>query len=133
MSNVLFGLNIAQIVNDSIASAGGVLPAVLIKRQNTTRAPANVTGGRNPTSTRHSCQGFLDNKASNRQGGSLSTTSTGSSRTVAAILGASLPAGIVPEHDDQIEIEGRTYTITGTPERDPAAALYECELAGGLG
>lgn len=125
MSNVLFGLNIAQIVNDSIAGAGGVLTGTLIKVTTGTRTPGNLAGGTNNTETPYSFQGFIDNRSEVRRNGSL--VSQGGQ--FVSILGASLPAGIEPETNDVIEIENTRFEVIGVPERDPAAALYECLVA----
>lgn len=122
MSNVLFGLNIAQLVADGISSAGGVLTGVLIKRTSTGRTPGNLTGGRNPTDASHSFQGFVENRNEVRSGGTL----VSAAGQFVSILGATLPSGITPESGDQIEIEGTTFNVLGVPGRDPAAAVYEC-------
>ncbi|QNN99839.1 hypothetical protein P67b_00080 [Ruegeria phage Tedan] len=120
MTNILFGLNIAQIVDESIQAAGGVLTGQLIKPTSGTRTPGNLTGGTNPTDTTYSFRGFTDNQTSGRQNGSLVRVS---GETV-SILGNSLPAGIEPEAGDEIVIEGRRYEALEVVERDPAAALY---------
>lgn len=124
MGNILFGLDIAKIVNDEIQKAGGVLDGTLTKHTNTGRNPAQLSGGQQPASAEHAFKGFIDNKDQEQQGGSL-TQSTGQ---IVAILGDSLPAGVIPETNDLIKIEGIDFTIVGVPERDPAAALYECEV-----
>lgn len=122
MSNILFGLNIAKIVNDEISAAGGVLTGTLIKRTLGTRTGGNLTAGTNPTSANHSFQGFLENRSEVTRGGSL--VSAGGQFVV--ILGASLPDGVIPEQGDRVTIEGTTFEVLGVPERDPAAAVYEC-------
>lgn len=126
MSNILFGLNIAQIVNSSIQQAGGVLDGTLIKITTGTRTPGNLAGGTNPTSASHAFKGFVDNRSEVRREGSI--VSDGGQ--IISILGDSLPAGIIPEQGDQITISGEseTFTITGIPARDPAKALYECAV-----
>lgn len=122
MSNILFGIDIAKLVNDSIAAAGGVLPGILVQKINTGRTAGDLTAGQNPTQTRHSFQGFIENRSQTRRAGTL--VSQGGQ--IISILGDSLPSGIVPEQGDRIEIEGRTFDILEVPTRDPAAALYEC-------
>ena len=125
MSTILFGLNIAQLVADSISSAGGLLDGVLVKRTSGTRTPGNLTGGTNPAEGRHNFQGFVENRSEVRSNGSL--VSAGGE--FVSILGATLPAGVEPSQGDQIEIESTTFTITEISERDPAAALYMCRVS----
>ena len=127
MSNVLFGINIAQVVNSAIRSAGGVLPGTLIKRTNTGRTPGDLTGGQNPSTENHPFRGFIDNRSETRRNGSLIKAGG----QFVSILGASLPSGIVPELGDSVTIEGTTFNIIDVPERDPAAALYECRVGSG--
>lgn len=122
MSNVLFALNIAQIVDNALQAAGGVGTGVLIKRTNTGRTPGNLTGGQNPTDTSHPFNGFLDNRSEVRRNGTL--VSAGGQ--FVSILGASLPSGITPAQGDRIEIESTTFEVLEVPTRDPAAAIYEC-------
>ena len=122
MSNILFGLNIAQIVNDEISAAGGVLTGTLTKRTNTGRTVGNLTGGQNPSSVNYTFNGFLENRSEVRRGGTL--VSAGGQ--FVSILGASLPSGIIPEQSDQITIENTLFEVLSVPNRDPAAAVYEC-------
>lgn len=120
MSNILFGLDIARIVDESIQQAGGVLIGTLTKPTPGTRVPGNLTGGTNPSTQSYSFRGFTDNQTSRRQNGSLVRFQ---GETV-SILGNSLPAGIEPEAGDTIVIEGNTYEALQVIERDPAAALF---------
>jgi hypothetical protein len=124
MSNVLFGLNIAQIVNQAIADAGGVLDGTLVKRANTGRTPGNLTGGQNPSETSHAFKGFIENRSETRRNGSL----VSQEGQFVTILGDSLPSDVTPAQGDEITIEGRTFEVLGVPVRDPAAAAYECEV-----
>ena len=43
------------------------------------------------------------------------------------ILGASLPAGVVPKPSDSTIIEGETKVVVNVI-RDPASAVYECQV-----
>ena len=126
MSNILFGIDIAQLVDNSLQQAGGVGTGVLIKRENTGRTPGNLTGGQNPSETRYDFRGFLDNRSEERRNGSL--VSAGGD--IVSILGNSLPSGVVPAQSDQIEIENTTFEVLEIVARDPAAALYECRVGG---
>ncbi len=117
---ILFGLDIAALVNDGLQEAGGVLDATLIKVSPGTRTPGDLTGGTNPTTTTHACKGFLESKGERRINGTL--VSDGA--VLASILGASLPVGVVPTVNDRLTIEGTTYDVKEIAGRDPAAALY---------
>ena len=121
----LFGLNIAGIVNSSIAAAGGVHPGVLTRTTAGTRDPANLAGGTNPTSASYSFKGFAEVEGDRREGTTVAT----SGGTV-TILGASVkPIGAAaaidgPEVNDVVVLEGVTYTLSELVERDPASAAY---------
>ena len=116
----LFGLNIAEIVDTSLQSAGGVLTGTLTKFTPGTRTPGDISGGTNPTPTDYAIRGFIENRTSTRIGDSL----IGQTGEFVSILGNSLPENIEPEEDDNVTIEGRTFRIIEVTQRDPAAALY---------
>ncbi len=127
MANVLFGINIAKLINDSVAQAGGVLDGTLHKRANTTRTPGDLTSGVNPSTVDYAFKGFIGNRTDARRNGSL----VSQEGQFVSILGDSLLAGIIPEQGDSVTIEGTRFEIIGVPERDPAAALYQCEVGAG--
>lgn len=117
-STKLFGIDIAGTVSSAIASAGGVTPAVLIKRGPRVRATADPANGTRSTDTRIPCQAIVDGS---------------DAEAVITLLGASIVyqgARIVPEAGDAIEVRGRTMEIGERPEADPAAATYTCRAAG---
>ena len=118
----LFGLDIAGIVNDSIAAAGGVLDAVLIKVTSGTRTVGVLTGGLNPTEASYACKGFIDNYAARQYDNELILQGD---RKI-TLLGASIAGAQVPSIADKVTIEGTTWNIVGVV-RDPAAATYECQ------
>lgn len=119
----LFGLDIAQIVSSSIASAGGVLDATLTKTSPGTRSPGNLTGGTNPTTIAYSCKGFKEDMSKLRPE-ILVEEAVG----VVSLLGKTISNGAVaPEADDLVTIEGQVHTILKVT-RDPAAALYQCQV-----
>ena len=122
---ILFGLDIAKIVNDALAAAGGVLDGVLVRETAGERDPAKLTAPRLKTITRHNFKGFLENRSDKYRDGTLIEQGG----EMASLLGASLPSGIVPEDGDRIEIEGHSFRINSVPGRDPAAAIYECEIS----
>lgn len=117
MGNELFGVDIAGIVADNVGPA--VLPVSLSKPVRGARQPGNLTGGLEPQEpVVYTAQGFYDDitgtpppdfKVNDRK---------------AVIIGDTLPAGVVPEKDWEITIEGITLTIERLLSRDPAAAVY---------
>lgn len=121
----LFGIDIAGIVNDSISAAGGVLTGTLHKRSAGTRTSGQLTSGVNPTFADSTFNGFVDRKTS-------ATLLEGSlvirEGDRVSILGASINPAVVPEAGDELTIEGNRYHITKVRDRDPAAALYVCEV-----
>lgn len=116
----LFGLDIAGIVNDAIAGAGGVRPGTLTKTTPGTRTPGSLTGGSNPTTTTHSFNGFTETKEVRRTG-----QVGASSMAVVAILGASVTPAATPEVNDTALIDGVTYTLVELLKGDPAGAVFE--------
>jgi hypothetical protein len=119
----LFGLDIAKIVANSIASAGGVLDATLTKTTPGTRTPGNLTGGTNPTTVAYVCQGFKEDMSRLRPE-ILVEEATG----VITLLGKTISSGTVaPEADDLVTIESQVHTVLKVT-RDPAAAVYQCQV-----
>ena len=121
----LFGLDIAGIVNDAIASAGNLRPVTLTKTISGTRTSGSLTGGNNPTTTTHTCQGFRDSSVMVMEG-----TNTRTTGRFVSILGASISPPTAPESGDTVTIDGETFRINGVPEVDPANALYRCAVEG---
>jgi hypothetical protein len=118
-STKLFGIDIAGAVSSAIAGAGGVTPAVLIKRGPRVRATADPANGTRSTDTRIACRGIDE-----RRDGAHAVT----------LLGASIVyqgARVVPEVGDAIEIGGYQVEV-GAVEVDPAAAAYTCTAAGAV-
>lgn len=117
MGNKLFGIDIAKIVNDSIAGAGGVLLGTLTRATTGTRTPGNLTGGTNPSDVTYPFKGFVETAGERRPG----STSSSSISTV-SILGDSIT--IEPKVNDTATIEGEDWTLLELVSRDPAKALY---------
>ncbi len=118
----LFGMNIAKIINDEIASAGGVLDATLIVVTPGTRTSGNLTGGTNPTTESKSCKGFKDTLKKLRPHDVVEDASD-----LVVLLGDSIEDKAVPVAGDQVTIEGATKKILKVA-RDPAGATYECQV-----
>lgn len=116
----LFGLDIAKLIADNIAIAGGVRPGVLTVNAAGTRTSGSVTAGNAPTTTTHQFQGFVETKARRREG-----TQVPSGMAVVTILGATITPAVVPGVNNEVEIDGDTYTLLELLSRDPASAVYE--------
>ena len=117
MGNKLFGVDLAKIVNKEIAGAGGVLSGTLTKATAGARTPGNLTGGTNPTDATYAFKGFVETAGKRRPG----STSASSTSTV-SILGDSIT--VVPEVNDEANIDGIDWTLLELMKRDPAKALY---------
>lgn len=120
----LFGLDIAAEVNNAISAAGNIAEATLVKVTPGTRTPGQLSGGTNPTRTSHAARGIRESITRRRPETLLQDT-----RAIISLLGASIAGGAIPETGDEIIIEGETFTIIGPVERDPAAALYVCQVS----
>jgi hypothetical protein len=121
----LFGIDIAGLVNSSIVGAGGVLVGTLHKRTSGNRTSGQLTSGVNPTFADSTFNGFIDTKTSTTMSGGQLTVREGER---VSILGASISPAVVPELGDEVTIEGNRYRITKVKDRDPAGALYVCEI-----
>lgn len=119
----LFGRNIAKLVADGIAAAGGVLDVTLTAQTPGTPTPGALTAGTNPTSTPYAGKGFLEELSANRFPEAL--VEMGTKQVV--LLGHTF--SVAPQVNDEITIEGETVTIVSVL-RDPAGATYIC-LCGG--
>lgn len=121
MGNPLFGINVSKYIKDLVGP--GVLAATLIRVTPGTRTAGASTSGTNPSTASWSCRGFIDKQGKRRVAGGLEK-----SRIVWVVLiGDSIDGGsTIPETDDRITIEGRSFQISGPVDRDPAAAIYSC-------
>jgi len=103
----------------------GFGPLTLTKVTAGTRTPGSLAGGTNPTSTDYPCKGFEETKRSGYQPDS----SARASFLTISILGATLPAGVVPMAGDRITSKGVMYTIgSDGVQRDPVGAMYVCAV-----
>lgn len=118
----LFGIDIAGIVNDAIASTGGFPQVTLIKTTPGQRVDGALTAGTNPTSNSFPARGFVDVYRDSAIDGTLVKKSD---RKV-VILGASIAGGQVPTQGDKVVAENLTYEVIDVA-RDPAGATYECQ------
>lgn len=120
----LFGIDLAGEINNQLGSL--LLPVTLTKVAAGSRTSSSLTGGVNPISTAYSCRGFIEDYSEYSQANGL--VQVGERKVT--ILGGSLSAGIIPEPNDRVTIEGVEYYITGPIIRDPAGATYTCKVKG---
>ncbi len=115
-----FGIDIAGLVNSSIAGAGGVRPGTLTKTVPGSRTVGDPTAGTNPTTTSHSFSGFAETREARRPG-----QVGASSMAVVTVLGASVSPAAVPEVNDTATIDGVVYVLVELLSGDPAGATFE--------
>lgn len=111
---------IAKLVDKSIKKAKLYKPAVLIRETAGVRTPGSYSAGTNPITVSYACRGLVGTFATDDIDGTLIIATD----LKVTLLGASLPAGIVPTDGDSVTIEGATYSIVHV-DRDPASAVYE--------
>jgi hypothetical protein len=81
-----------------------------------------LTSGKAKTETAYSCRGFVDNYKDSQIDGTI--IKKGDRKVI--LIGDSIEGGAVPDVNDKVTIEGRTFTIVEVPDRDPAAATFTC-------
>ena len=117
------GADIAKILNKAIGPL--VNEGKLTRVTQTTRKAGESTKGRRPADQVFPCSGFFDTTEKSQIGGTLVEKGD----RVALILGASLPAGVTPKSNDEVEFEGERGKVVSV-DRDPASATYECLVRG---
>lgn len=123
MTTTLFGLDIANIVNEAITAAGRLQDVTLIKITPGTRTPGQLTGGTNPTPSLFSAQGYQDTLNVFR-----SDTVVKDASAAVGILGASIQGDQVPVAGDKVTIGSITYRILKV-QADPVQGLYLCQVS----
>ena len=124
----LFGLDIARLVANSIASAGGVRFGTLTQFTPGTRTPGSPTAGTNPTSTTHTFEGFIETEEDDSYESRRTGTLTSISRRKLSILGATISPATTPSQNDEVSLDGEQYRIVEVMEVDPAQALFVCRV-----
>lgn len=123
MGNVLFGVDIAGIINDVISP--GVLDVTVEVYTAGARTSGNLTGGRARTADTFTCKGFWDDFTGTPPPGV--TIELNDRR--ANLIGDSIPAGRVVKRNDAITVheEGGDFTLYAVKllSRDPAAAMFQ--------
>ena len=117
----IFKAKIAEKLNKAM---GGLLfPVVLHSVTQGSRTSGSLTGGKNPTSTDHTCRGFIDDYQDRQIDGAIIRVGD---RKV-TILGASITPAVVPKTNDTVTVEGTTFTVIRV-QRDPAGATYTLQV-----
>ena len=117
----IFGADIAGKI---LAGLGPmVFDYTFVKVIEGTRNPADPTAGTNPTTANHAVKGFMATYRDHQIDGTV--IQRGDRK--GSLLGASFPAGVVPEPNDKVTAEGQTWYIINV-QRDPAGAVYACQL-----
>ena len=118
MGNILFGVDISGLIAQNIGP--GVLPCTITKKAYAIRDPANPTKGQPATPTAHKCRGFWEDFAP----ADIDGTNILLNDRKAVLIGDTIPAGAIPEKQDDLTIEGKTLAVHRLILRDPAAAVY---------
>lgn len=112
------------IVSAALTSAlgEGVEAATLTKRAS---GASDGRGGRTVTESAHVCRGLVTAYSDSVRLASRGAIATRDRKAI--ILGASLPAGIIPAEGDKLTIGGAAWTVIAV-SRDPSATVYSLQL-----
>ena len=122
----IFGLDISGIANSAVQSAGGLLDAKLIKVTQGSRTSGSLTAGTNATESTFNGKGVISNYKGSQIDGTI--VRSGDRKVLLMSRSFSSNDSVVPETNDKITIENRTYTIVNDIQRDPAGATYICQV-----
>jgi hypothetical protein len=123
------GVNIPKLLAKSLkplSSTIGLRSAVLVKSTPGIRTVGSVSAGTNPTTTSYPCQALIEVVTVDNMPGTLVQVDD---RKI-GVLGATLPAGVVPSSSDKItlaDIDGvtKTFRLIAPVSGDGVGALYE--------
>lgn len=118
-----FGIDLAKLIADGVAAAGGVDDITLRKVTAGTRTPGNLTGGTNPTYVDYAGKGFVSSKSDGRVSGALIEAGD----QIVVLLGHTFDAK--PEVNDEVIVDGVSLTIRAV-DQDPASATYTVSADG---
>jgi hypothetical protein len=124
MGNKLLGKDIAGILASKLGPK--LLPFTLIKVVTGARTVGDPAAGPAAVETPRTCRGILEDYRDSQFDGT--TIKRGDRK--ALLLGDTIAGGAIPEPNDKLTAEGRTYVIVGIPARDPDAATYVCQVRG---
>jgi hypothetical protein len=104
----------------------GMKSATLIRSTPGARTPGLVAGGTNPTTTPYPCQALIEVLTVNTVPATLVQVDD---RKI-GILGASLPAGIIPSSNDRVtlvDVDGvsKTFRLIAPISGDGVGAMFE--------
>ena len=119
----LFGLPIAQLVADALASAGNLQEGILLKSIPGVEDPNDPTAPVPATVTQHSFQGYIEQRAVRRD-----DTLIAEPTPIMTIIGKSVSPTAEPKVNDRAELAGLTYELERLIRRDPAGAVYEFQV-----
>ena len=120
----LFGVDISELIAEAIASAGGLTASTLTKAGTITRDPANPARTLQPTTTSHTLEAVVEAKTVRVGESAIPET-----RYIATLIAGSITPETIPEPNDQLSLDGRTYTLGRLISRDPASATYQFEVS----
>ena len=120
---LIFGIDIAELVADGVAAAGGLPAASLRKVSRAGRDAANPTLAGTSTTTTHACEAVVEAREIRDEGAALSRTVA-----VATIIGGSISPVAVPAVGDELVLDGTAYKLVRLVSADPAEAAFEFEV-----
>ena len=120
MGNKLFGVDIAGLVHEHISL--GVLPAILRTYSTQPAQGSTLLSPPNKEPTNNDCRGFVETFEQDID--EVNGEPVQEDDRMIVLIGDSLPAGIIPKKNDEIDIEGLTFKVLSIADRDPAAATY---------
>ena len=118
MGNIIFGIDIAGIVAQTIAP--GLLDVKITNYARGQRDPANISAGITSTPSDHICKGFWKDFLPKDIDGDLILVDD----RIAVLIGDTIPRGAIPTKGSAIKIEGQRLFVERILKRDPAAAVY---------
>ena len=113
------GINIAKLVSD--ATDGQLLPLTLVRHTADSYDPVASTET-NASDNTYTSEGIITDYESGRAENATDEEYDHKIMIIAEKLGTT------PQPGDEITIENQTFTVTGTPERDPAGATYTVKV-----
>ena len=119
----VFGLDIASLVADAINAAGGLSPGTLITTTEGARDPDNPNVRAAPTTATSQLECTIETRTRrNRETAVAKTT------IIATIIAGTIIPVRTPRVNDQLRVEGTTYTLTRLISEDPAGATLQFEV-----